>query len=448
MTRFREKTRSMLPKGVATFTPEATFRKRLIEESLIQVFMQWGYQEVITPLFEYLDVISSGLSEELIEKGYKLVDRSNGRLMLLRPDVTPQIARMVAMLMSDQPKPLRLCYRANVYRHEEEHAGRSREIFQIGGELIGLEGSQADAEVIAIAVESLLRVGLKDFKIALGHTEFFRGILDDLKVPPETRHRIRMAVSRKDITGLREMIKDEKIPSRKARALLEMPLLFGGIDAIQKARILTDGPFCQRALIRIREVYDLIDSIGFKDFLLIDLSEVRGFDYYTGIVFEVFVKDMGYAVGRGGRYDELIGRFGEPCPSTGFAFDIDQVQSAWQQHLSMESQTAHPHFYGADLLVADSKRRSTRLFQMAGAARKEGVRVIQQAGVRNLQEAMQYSRSVDIPFVAYLEKGDQVLLVRMESGRIEKLTMKKCITRIVRLRESTVPHKSSSSGSR
>lgn len=443
MKRFREKARSMLPKGMATFAPEATIRKRFIEESLIQVFMQWGYQEVITPLFEYLDVISSGLSEELIEKGYKLVDRSNGRLMLLRPDVTPQIARMVAMLMSDQPKPLRLCYRANVYRHEDEHAGRSREVFQIGGELIGLEGSQADAEVIAIAAESLLRVGLKDFKIALGHTEFVRGILDNLKVTPEIRHQIRMAVSRKDISDLQKMIKHEKIPSRKARALLEIPLLFGGIDAIQRARTLSDGPVCQKALNQIREVYDLIDSIGLKDFLLIDLSEVRGFDYYTGIVFEVFVKDIGYPVGRGGRYDQLIGQFGEPCPSIGFAFDIDHVQSAWQQHLSMQAQADWPHFHGADLLVADSQQRSTRLFQVASAARKEGIRVIQRAGVRNLREAVEHSRLVDIPFVAYLEKGDQVLFVRMGSGRTEKLTTKKCLSRMVGLKGRLSPPNSS-----
>src|SRR5262249_3366968 len=162
----RDNTKSILPRGIAAFGPVTAAQKRGIERKLLSVFSQWGYEEVVPPIFEYLDVLADGLGEETITKGYKVVDRGSGRLLLLRPDVTPQIARMVATVMRDRPLPLRLCYSANVFRDEEEHAGRERELFQIGCELIGLEAPQSDAEIIAIAVEGLLHAGLKHFKLA------------------------------------------------------------------------------------------------------------------------------------------------------------------------------------------------------------------------------------------------------------------------------------------
>ena len=165
---FSDKPKTMIPKGVATFLPEGTRRRRAIEREILSSFNRWGYQEVIPPLFEYLDVFSLGGGEENIDSAYKFIDRATGRIMVLRPDITPQIARIASTLLAGQSRPLRLCYSANVFRHQEEHAGRERELFQVGGELIGPADAEADAEMISLTIEILQGLGLKDFRITLG----------------------------------------------------------------------------------------------------------------------------------------------------------------------------------------------------------------------------------------------------------------------------------------
>jgi len=401
----------MLPKGMATFLPEAAVHKRHIEETVLSVFLSWGYQEVIPPIFEYLDVISLGMGEELIEKGYKFVDRGNGRLMLLRPDITPQIARMAAMLMADVPKPLRLCYRANVFRHEEEHAGRARELFQIGGELIGLEGPEADAEVIAIAIEALRSVGLTDFKIALGQVEFFRGLMNGLGLAPDIQRQIHGAVVRKDRSKLIQILKQGNVPENKMRQITSILSLFGQEEVIEEAWALTSIPACRSALTRLREVFRILLSAGWKEHLLIDMAETRGFEYYTGMIFEVFAKDLGVALGRGGRYDSLIGKFGSPCPSTGFAFDVEQLQWAWQKTTGAAPEAA------ADILLLDTQRDMIRLFKVSRRIREKGYHVIQHFEKMDPKEALARAKTAGIKKLFVLLSSDRAVIIDCRTGK-------------------------------
>ena len=423
MTKFKNSNRPMLPRGMATFLPEAAIHKRHIEETVLSIFLSWGYQEVIPPIFEYLDVISLGMSEELLEKGYKFVDRGNGRLMLLRPDITPQIARMAAMLMADVPKPLRLCYRANVFRHEEEHAGRARELFQIGGELIGLEGPEADAEVIAIAIEALLKIGLTDFKIALGQVEFFRGLMNGLGLASDLQKQVHAAVVRKDRSKLAQVLDQGRVPETKARQITAILSLFGQDEVIEQAWGLTTLPACRAALARLREVFRALIAAGWKEHLIIDLAEIRGFDYYTGIIFEVFAKDLGVPLGRGGRYDSLLGKFGAPCPSTGFAFDAEQLQWAWQKTLG-----AVPEVPGEVLLI-ETRRDMVRLFQLARTIREKGYRVIQHLEKMDVREAAARFHGAGIKHLFMLMGGEKAVLINcrtgsQQSGRIPVLLSK------------------------
>src|SRR6266487_4800539 len=179
--------RSPIPPGVATFLPVAAGEKRAVEEIVFAAFTEHGYCEIIPPTFEYLDVLAPGLDAELIEKSYKVVDRATGRILVLRPDATSQIARMVGMGMLDSGFPLRLHYSVNVFRYEPEHAGRDREIFQIGVELIGARGPAADTEPIILAAECLRRLGVPRFTIAVGHGGFFQGLLRRVRLSESTR---------------------------------------------------------------------------------------------------------------------------------------------------------------------------------------------------------------------------------------------------------------------
>lgn len=318
--------RALVPAGMATILPEAACRFRAIESELIGALAGRGYDEIILPTFEYLDVLAPGLEPELVEKCYKIPDRATGRLLLLRPDATAQIARTVAMGMMGDRRPLRLSYRTTVFRHEPEHAGRDREIFQVGAELIGADDPSSDREIIALLIECLRKLGLARFKVSLGHVGFFKGLLSRAGLSAAGQKRAEHAAAKKDLPKLHEILRHEKTSARFARMILEAPELSGNADVIARGRRLagTDRALTE-SLDRLAQVYRSLSEAGYQDVLFLDLGEFRGFDYYDGIVFDVFTEGIGVELGGGGRYNHLIGRFGRNMPSTGFALNVDRV---------------------------------------------------------------------------------------------------------------------------
>lgn len=364
---------SLVPVGMATILPEAARHVRQLEAELLAYCNRFGYDEIILPTFEYLDVLTPGLEPTLLENSYKIVDRTTGRILLLRPDVTAQIARTVAMGMVGARFPLRLSYRATVFRYEPEHAGRDREIFQVGAELIGDDDSSADSEIIMLLIECLRQVGLRSFKISLGHVGFFKGLLVRAGLSPEGRKRAEQAAARKDVPRLQEILSQEGVTKRSVHRILEALELCGQVDVLSKGRVLAKGekPLVQ-ALDRLANVYRLLCAAGFQEAVLLDLGEFRGFDYYDGIVFDVFTDGLGVELGGGGRYDHLIGRFGRNLPSTGFALSVDRLFRGL--NLSDRTKSVRP-----EVLVVAPKGLSTRLVSVAQQLRQAGIRTVQRA---------------------------------------------------------------------
>ncbi len=317
--------RSLIPVGMSTILPDAARRIRRLEETLLAVLTGGGYDEIILPMFEYFDVLSPGLEPELIEKCYQLVDRTTGRLMLLRPDATAQIARTVAMGMMGDRLPLRLCYRTSVFRYEREHAGRDREIFQVGAELIGVDGVAGDVEVLTLLLECLNQVGLSSFKVAVGHVGFFTALLVRSGLSPDGQKRVELAAARKDMPLLEELLVRDGVPKPTAQVILEVLELCGGPEVLARGRKLVGRDRTLLApLDRLAQVYERLDPTR-RSSVLLDLGEFRGFEYYDGIVCDVFAPGIGAELGGGGRYDHLMGRFGRTAASTGFALDVDRV---------------------------------------------------------------------------------------------------------------------------
>ncbi len=404
MTRFTEKSSSLLPKGMAVLLPEAAARQRAIERTALTVFKLWGYREVIPPLFEYLDILSKTLEPELVEKSYKFVDRSNGRVMILRPDVTPQIARMVALLMADQPKPIRLCYSANVFRYEQEHAGREREILQIGGELVGPQDAESDAEIIALVVEILKQLGLSHFRIAIGQIGFFKALLQEMGVPEPEHLQVQKALAGRNSARLNQILEGLGLQRREVHKIVGLLELFGQEEVFDRARQLVQfSPVssCLSALARLEEVYALLKRYGLKDRILIDLSEVRGFGYYSGMVFEVFTEGVGYELGGGGRYDHLISHFGVDIPSTGFALHVERLQRA----LEHTSRVAQPdHDMGVDVLVIDAGEVSEAGIRLSQVLRQRGLSVIRRVmAPEQASECLEQCRSLKVAHAIVLE---------------------------------------------
>ena len=318
--------RSLIPIGMTTLLPDAAERVRHLERALFEGFTRWGYREIIPPTFEYLDVLSAGLPADILEKCYKVADWTTGRILVLRPDVTAQIAKIVAMGMTGRQLPLRLSYRSTVFRYEPEHAGREREVFQLGVELIGADDASMDAEILTLLIESLKAVGLSRFKISLGHVGFYQALLAQSGLSEQGRKQAELAAAHKDLPKLERILKTERVSSRQARPVLEAPGRYGREEVLQWGRTVAGRNARLLAPIeRLTSVYALLDAAGVKEYLLLDLGEFRGFDYYDGVVFDVFSANVGCELGGGGRYNHLIGQFGQDLPSTGFALDLDRL---------------------------------------------------------------------------------------------------------------------------
>ncbi len=375
-----------LPKGAKLYLPDEAARKRHVEERLLRVFRAWGYRGIVTPSFEYFDVLSLGTDVELQEKMFKLVDRETGRLLALRADVTPQIARIVATRLRDEPRPIRLAYLSNVFRYEDPQVGRYREFYQAGVELVGLEKPEADAEMLAMTVEGLRALGLHDFQIDVGHAGFLRGLLDEVETDRPHARDLQAALSRKDGSALARLVAEVAPAPHVAEALLALPTLVGRDDALARAGRLARNARSERALENLSEVYRLVRLYGLADAVILDLGEVRGFDYYSGVHFEAYVAGLGASIAGGGRYDRMLGRFGYECPATGFAFDVGRVL------LAMETQDVEVPLAGPRFFIIDFTPEKTAALSLSRRLRDLGASVARDIITRGLDESIAYAR--------------------------------------------------------
>ena len=378
---------TQLPKGARIYLPDDAARKRHVEERLLGVFGRWGYREIITPAFEYYDVLSLGTDPGLRENMFKFVERETGRLLALRADITPQIARIVATRLRDEPKPLRLAYVTNVFRDDEPRMARYRELYQAGVELIGLEKPEAEVEIVAMTVEGLRALGLDRFQIDLGHPDFFRGLLEELGTDPAREQELRLALMRKDATTLEQLVGELRPPAPVAEALLALPTLFGHESVLERAKGYARNERAARALENLAEVYRLLAIYGLADSVLLDLGEVRGFDYYSGMYFEAYVPGFGASIAGGGRYDHLLERFGYACPAVGFAFDVARAGSV------MEGQGVGVPLAGPDFFIIDFTRDKTGALSLARRLRDLGASVARDIASRGLEESLAYARA-------------------------------------------------------
>jgi ATP phosphoribosyltransferase regulatory subunit len=317
---------SQIPHGVQDrFLAEAA-RQRKAEATLRECFARWSYQEVIPPTLEYYENLTVGASAELQQALYRFFDRE-GRTLALRADFTPQVARMAATKLFGQPMPLRCFYMGSLFRHEEPQAGRQREFTQAGAELIGADTPAADAEVVALAIAALEALKLDDFQINLGQMAFFRALTGDL--PIEALGSIREAIDQKNSARLADALHQAGVTGAQRELLHRLPDLIGGTEVLDEARAssacLAGAAGAVAAIERLAQVYRLLQAYGVADRVILDLGEVRGMDYYTGITFRGVAPGLGWPIVSGGRYDELIAQFGRRLAAVGFGLGIERA---------------------------------------------------------------------------------------------------------------------------
>ena len=298
------------PEGVRDIYNGECRRKQYIQETLHQVLTGYGYEDIQTPTFEYFDVFSREVGTVPSRELYKFFDRE-GNTLVLRPDVTPSIARAVAKYFAPEDMPVRLCYMANTFINSSDFQGRLKETTQIGAELIGDGSAEADAELLALVVESLLKTGLKEFQVSVGHADFFKSLLKEADLPEEMGLELREFISNKNMFGVRELLD-----------------VFGSVEILDVAESCAVSEEGRESLQRLRRIYELLTFYGYEKYVTFDLGVISKYQYYTGIIFQAYTYGTGEPIAKGGRYDTLMDHFGKPAPAIGFVCVADRLLSA------------------------------------------------------------------------------------------------------------------------
>lgn len=423
MSDFEYSSKTAIPKGVRVFPPEETALRRWAERQILTIFERWGFQEVITPTFEYLKVFSGDSEGEGGEKIFKFVDRQTGRLLALRYDPTPQVARLAATTLRHRPLPLRLSYVTNIFRYEAPQAGRQRECVQLGVELIGLERPEADAEMVAMVVEGCRALGLQRFQIDVGQIEYVRGLVDALNLGPDRRRALVSAINRKDTLELELLLQGLDADDKSKQAVLDLPTLYGGKEVLARAQDLAPNRRSQEALRNLTQVYEVLEQYGLADQVIIDLGEARAFEYHTGVTFAAFAQGLGSEISRGGRYDDLIGGFGYPCPATGFAFDLDKVLEA------VAAEDRPPLVTSQKFLIIDFNPDKRHALRIARLLREQGYSAARDIIKRDLEGSFDYAVASGISRAIVLGlphlPQDELLVRDLDSGAEERVPVER-----------------------
>jgi len=405
-----------LPTGVKDFLPVKAAKLDYLQNTLHDIYRSWGFRPVAPAILEDLAVLELGLGPDLREKTFRFDDRQTGRLVAFPPDITPQVARIAATRMREMPLPFRLCYNGRVLRHTEQGLGKPREVFQSGVELIGLSGPEADAEMIAMAVQCLKAVGATDFTVDVGQVAFLRGILNDLPLDQAQTRALHSVLTAKDISGLQQLLKKLPLNEQQCRELLALPRLFGGRDVLDLARKTITNPVSQAALDELTKVMEVLTVYGVEEHITLDLGEMRGFDYHSGLIFQGFLSGFGQAVCAGGRYDGLTERYGYPAPATGFAFNLYNLLFALNGSLDQYVNE------GTDFLLFSSGQDKAPAQRLAASLRGQGYSVARDIIVRNLAESMDYARRMHYRFLMVMNPEQEEITIINTADRQETRT--------------------------
>ncbi|MCL2529163.1 MAG: ATP phosphoribosyltransferase regulatory subunit [Coriobacteriia bacterium] len=327
------------PRGFKDVLPgEARWRESIISKTR-KTLALWGYAPIETPTLEVLEVLEQGGT--LTSTPFRLFDTDN-ELLVLRPDVTLQVARMAASRLKKEDLPLRLRYVERIYREEESQRGLSRQLTQIGVEAIGFSGMYADAEMVLLLVDTLRAAGLTDFTIALGTVGVLRELLElcvESKAVDEAwSAELIKAFHAGNYVAIEQLTNAPGLDARYVEILRVLPTISGKSEAVERVRKMVAPLGIVNGLEQLYDTYTIIEGAGLAPQVNIDFSVVSAFDYYTGLVIEAYAPGLGKALGSGGRYDRMLEGFGISAPAAGFAVSLESIMQALLNEDAAEQQ--------------------------------------------------------------------------------------------------------------
>lgn len=390
------------PDGVRDIYDSEYKRKRKVMSELHHVLELYSYRDIQTPTFEYFDIFSKEKGSAPSNEMFKFFDRDNNTLVL-RPDITPSIARCVAKYYETEDLPIRLCYEGNTFTNKISHQGKLCEVTQVGGELVNDDSSAADAEILATVVDCIQTSGLEEFQVEVGEVDFFKGVIEEAGLSVEEESHIRAYIQNKNFFGLQEYVKQLDISEHLKRVLVSFEHLFGGVDMLEQAQKLVQNRRSLEALDRLQKVYQALAFYHCEEHISFDLSMLSDFKYYTGILFKGYTYGTGAAIVRGGRYNALLRQYGKEAPAIGFAFVIDELMNA------ISRQKIEVIIEEQDIVILYQRDCQQKAVELGTAMRKEGrkVELIRMSQKKTLDEYKAYAKREHFETLIYLDQAGQ-----------------------------------------
>ena len=312
------------PEGVRDLYGTECENKLLLQNRMHHVLKLYGYRDIQMPSFEFFDIFNKERGSVASKNMFKFFDRE-GNTLVLRPDMTPQIARCAAKYFENEELPIKLCYLGNTFVNKSSYQGRLKETTQLGCELIGDSSVTADAEMLAMMIEALLAAGLKEFQVEVGQVAYFKGLVNEAGIDSDTEEELRLLIQKKNFFGVEELARGCGLSDSVREALFMLPQLFGSAGKLDDAKKYVNNAESLGAIEHLKSVYELLKVYGYEKYVSFDLGMLSELTYYTGIIFRAVTYEVGEPVANGGRYDELICQYGKPAASIGFSINVDFV---------------------------------------------------------------------------------------------------------------------------
>ncbi|MBR5967346.1 MAG: ATP phosphoribosyltransferase regulatory subunit [Lachnospiraceae bacterium] len=315
------------PEGVRDIYGKECQAKLYVESQLLAKMKLYGFESIETPTFEYFDIFSEERGSVSAKDMYKFFDRE-GNTLVLRPDITPSIARCVAKYYRDCTEPVRLSYHGNTFMNSSEYQGKPKQLTQIGAELVNDGTAEADAEMIALTIDCLLAAGLTEFQVEIGEVGFFKAVMNEAGLAEDDIDEIRLLINDKNTFGLEDLLRRYELDEKLAKLISDLPTLFGPFEKLNAIKARTENKDAIASIARLEKIYSLMKLYGYERYISFDLGMLSKYRYYTGIIFNAYSYGTGDAIISGGRYDNLLGQFGKPAPAIGMAAVIDRLMDA------------------------------------------------------------------------------------------------------------------------
>ena len=355
------------PDGVRDIYNGECRQKLLLQDRLHEVLAQYGYRDIQTPTFEFFNIFGKEIGTTPSKDLYKFFDK-DGNTLVLRPDFTPSIARSAAKYYTEEDMPVKLCYMGNTFINSSSYQGRLKETTQCGAELIGDNSVDADAEILAMVVDSMLASGLKEFQISVGHAQFFQGLMEAAGLNEEAEQELRELLSNKNYFGVEELVEGITMeePLKKLFALLGS--FETDIDELAEAKSLAENyPKILSAITDLEKLGTFLRMYGIEKYVSFELGIISDYHYYTGIIFAGYTFGTGEPIVKGGRYDKLLTSFGKDAPAIGFAIVVDQLLNALsRQKINLPVRENHTLILYPEHLMEKAVQKAERLRKQGG----------------------------------------------------------------------------------